>query len=159
MVKANFEKAQAKQKEQYDRKHTLAGSLSIGALVLKKDFTRKRRRGGALDYRLLGPYTITTTLGKGLYRLEWVQTGAVVNRVNGFHLKPFHAGDDAEPNGKLDSAEQNDVFKEEEQGALNGGKWEGSFNDDEEECQDDFDGAEQANCLDGEERQSGFDGV
>ena len=41
MMKANIEKAQAKQKEQYDKKHTLAGSFSIGALVLKKDFTRK----------------------------------------------------------------------------------------------------------------------
>ena len=111
MVKANIEKAQAKQKEQHDEKHTLAGSFSIGALVLKKDFTRKRRRGGALDYRWLGLYTITTSLGKGLYRLECVQTGAVVNRVNGFHLKPFHAGDDGEPNGKLDSAEQNDALR------------------------------------------------
>ena len=64
MVKANFEKAQTKQKEQYDEKHTLAGSLSIGALVLKKDFTRKHRRGGALDYRGLGPYIITTSLYK-----------------------------------------------------------------------------------------------
>ena len=159
MVKANIEKAQAKQKEQYDRKHTLAGSFSIGALVLKKDFTRKRRRGGTLDFRWLGPYTITTSLGKGLYRLECVKTGAVVNRVNGFHLKPFHAGKDAEPNGKLDSAEQNDAFKEEEQGI---------FDDDEEERQDDFDGVEQlsgfdgvnqADCPNEEEQQSGFDGV
>ena len=70
IVKANIQKAQAKQKEQYDRKHTLASSFSIGALVLKKDFTQKRRRGGALDYRWLGPYTIATSLGKGLYCLE-----------------------------------------------------------------------------------------
>ena len=78
MVKENIEKAQAKQKEQYDRKHTLAGSFAVGALVLKKDFTRKRRYGGALDYRWLGPYTITCSLGKGLYRLADVQTGAVI---------------------------------------------------------------------------------
>ena len=56
MVKANIEKAQAKQKEQYDRKHTLAGSLSIAALVLKEDFTQKHRHGGALDYRWLNHY-------------------------------------------------------------------------------------------------------
>ena len=69
MVKENIEKAQAKQKEQYDRKHTLAGSFAVGALVLKKDFTQKHRGGGALDYRWLGPYTITCSLGKGLYHL------------------------------------------------------------------------------------------
>ena len=90
-VKNNIEIAQEKQKENYDRKHTVVGSFSSGALVLKKDFTRKRRRGGALDFRWLGPYTITNSLGKGLYRLVHQQTGTVVNRVNGFHLKPYHA--------------------------------------------------------------------
>lgn len=52
MAKQNIEKAQAKQKEQY-RKHTLAGSFTTGALVLKKDFTQSKRHGGALDYRWL----------------------------------------------------------------------------------------------------------
>ena len=51
-VKANIEQAQIKQKEYYDKKHTLLGTFTNGSLVLKKDFTRKRRRGGALDYRL-----------------------------------------------------------------------------------------------------------
>ena len=109
MVKTNIEEAQAKQKEQYDRKHTLSGFFSVGALVLKKDFTRKRRRGGALDYRWLGPYTLSSNLGKGLYRLECVQTGAVIKRVNGFHLKPFREGDD------VSSAEQKYGSNDEEE--------------------------------------------
>ena len=65
MVKATIEKAQAKQEEQYDRKHTLVGSFSIGALVLKKDFTQKHRCGGALDYRWLGSSPLLPVCTKG----------------------------------------------------------------------------------------------
>ena len=68
-------------------------------------------------------------------------------------MKPFHAGDDAEPNGKLDSAEQKDSFDKEEEGGF-GGKQQGGFDGDEqengldgEEWQDDF-GDEQADSLD-----------
>ena len=39
--------AQKKQKDAYDRKHTLSNSCVIGDLVLKKDFKRKKR--GSLD--------------------------------------------------------------------------------------------------------------
>ena len=75
-VKENIEKAQAKQKEHYDRKHTLA-------------------------------YTITCSLGKGLYRLADVQTGAVIHRVNGFHLKLF-CGGDVEQNVTDDAKQKDD---------------------------------------------------
>ena len=37
----------------------------VGALVLKKDFKRKKRKGGKLDDRWLGPYMISKDLGKG----------------------------------------------------------------------------------------------
>lgn len=47
-------KAHAMQKEVYDRKHTLAGSFTAGALVLKKDVTKKHGCGRALGYRWLG---------------------------------------------------------------------------------------------------------
>ena len=53
--------------------------IAVGALVLKKDFTRKRRLGGALAYRWFGPYTITCSLGQGLYHLADMQTGAVIH--------------------------------------------------------------------------------
>ena len=39
VVKKNIENTQEKQKENYDIKHTLAGTFSSGALVLKKVFT------------------------------------------------------------------------------------------------------------------------
>ena len=63
--------ATPKQKEIYDKKHcTNPEVYSVGALVLKKDFTRKKRKGGKLDSKWLGPFRITKVLGKGLYSLE-----------------------------------------------------------------------------------------
>lgn len=69
-VKENIEQAQQKQKAYYDRKHGAGASYQVGALVKLKDFNRKKRKGGCLDFRWKGPYTITASLGKGLYRLK-----------------------------------------------------------------------------------------
>ena len=87
---------------------------------MKRDFTRKKRRGGKLDYRWQGPYVITASLGKGLFRLKetngervstnfffsrciankssvvyiivtvLMHTSQVIDRVNGFHLKLYY---------------------------------------------------------------------
>ena len=70
MVKENILNAQKKQKEQYDRKHSKPEGFSIGALVWKKYFSRKKRAGGKLESKWLGPYKITHSMGRGLYRLE-----------------------------------------------------------------------------------------
>ena len=69
-VKSNIEQAQKKQKEYYDLKHGAAACFNVGSVVLKKDFTRKKRKGGKLDYRWQGPYMITASLGKGLFKLK-----------------------------------------------------------------------------------------
>lgn len=69
-VKANIEEAQKKQKLHYDRKHAAGDLYTVGSRVLKKDFLRKKRKGGKLDYLWQGPFIITATLGKGLYRLK-----------------------------------------------------------------------------------------
>ncbi len=69
-VKSNVENAQKKQKLHYDQKHAAGDLFTVGSLVLKKDFRRKRRRGGKMDYRWQGPFTITTVLGRGLYSLK-----------------------------------------------------------------------------------------
>ena len=37
---------------------------------LRKDFRRKKRRGGKLDYHWKGPFVITKNLGKGLFQLN-----------------------------------------------------------------------------------------
>ena len=37
---------------------------------MKKDFTRKKRKGGKLDPKWVGPYCITSNLGRGLKQLS-----------------------------------------------------------------------------------------
>jgi len=74
-VKRNVEKAQKKQKEHYDKKHGAGSCYSVGSLVYKKDFLRKKRRGGKLDCKWMGPYKITADLGKGLFKLQAVERG------------------------------------------------------------------------------------
>ena len=72
LVKLNIQKAQQKQKQYYDKKHGAASCFTTGAVVLKKDFRRKKRRGGKIDKRWQGPYVITASHGKGLFRLQEV---------------------------------------------------------------------------------------
>ena len=60
--------------------------------LLKKDFLRKKRKGGKLDPRWLGQYIITQKLSKGFYSLQSVANPSdCVKRVNGAHLKAFHS--------------------------------------------------------------------
>ncbi len=61
-AKANIIKAQLKQKETYNKKHSCTETYKIGAVVLKKDFLRKKRKGGKLDTKWLGPFTIVGSL-------------------------------------------------------------------------------------------------
>ena len=42
-----------------------------------KDFRRKKRKGGKLDYRWIGPYIIISSLGKGLFKLKELGTDKV----------------------------------------------------------------------------------
>ena len=61
----------------------------VSALVLKKDFTWKKRKGGGDKW--IGPFRITKALGKGLYSLESLdKPQEIVGRVNGIHLKPWN---------------------------------------------------------------------
>ena len=90
-VKANIVAAQSRQKEQYDRKHHDREIFAEGALVLKKDMTRKKRAGGKMDNKWIGPYRIVKSMGKGLYQIESAdQFNVKIQRVHGIHLKPFY---------------------------------------------------------------------
>ena len=58
--------------------------------MLKKDFRRKKRKGGKMDPQWLGPYKVAKDLGKGFYALESLQDGSIViERINGAHLKVY----------------------------------------------------------------------
>ena len=37
---------------------------------MKKDFLRRKRKGGKMDPQCLGPYEVTKDLGKGFYTLS-----------------------------------------------------------------------------------------
>ena len=63
-AKNNIAQAQKKQKEQYDWKHANPPCYSVGAKVLKKDFTRKKRNGGKMDHNGLGPIQLPESWAK-----------------------------------------------------------------------------------------------
>ena len=90
-AKQNILSAQEKQKTAYERKHSkLREKFQVGQMVLKKDFTRKKRIGGKLDLRFKGPYTIVKVLPRGSYELS--STTGTSFRVCGAHLKLYHRG-------------------------------------------------------------------
>ena len=87
-AKTNIIAAQARQKAAYDKKHAQSDRFQKGQLVLKKDFTRKKRKGGKLDTRFLGPYIIQRELRRGTYELV-TEDGKSTVRATGTHLKPY----------------------------------------------------------------------
>ena len=64
VVQANILAAQERQKEQYDRKPRRVASRFTSA---EERFPCKKRAGGKLDHKWLGPYRISGALGRGLY--------------------------------------------------------------------------------------------
>ena len=71
MERLSEQRLKKMQKDVYDRKHS-PNSFSIGEFILKKDFKRKKRAGGKLETRYVGPYMIMKIHGKGFYRLKQV---------------------------------------------------------------------------------------
>ena len=68
-AKQNILVPQIKQKRDYDRRHAKPHLFNTGKLVLKKDFTQKRQKGGKLDMKFVGPYEIGKKLMNGVYEL------------------------------------------------------------------------------------------
>jgi hypothetical protein len=85
-AKYNIVAAQMKRKENYDAKHSKPNCFQEGEKVLKKDFTRKKRKGGKLVHWFPGPFTIKK-LPHGVYQLT-SHDGKDV-RSTGAHLKPY----------------------------------------------------------------------
>lgn len=76
------------QKINYSRKRGKRSHIAIGDKVLKKDFRRKKRAGGALDPKWLGPYEVIKDIGKGLFLVNKCDNGKV-DCVHGDHLKVY----------------------------------------------------------------------
>ena len=90
-AKKNILVAQQKQKENYDRKHAKPERFQVNQLVLKKDFTSKKTKGGKLKERYLGPYAIAKVLPHGTYELAEPSNKSKTVRATGAHLKPYTA--------------------------------------------------------------------
>ena len=111
-AKQNILVAQQKQKENYDQKHAKPVRFQVDQVVLKKDFTRKKTKGGKLKERYLGPYTITKVHPHGTYELADPSNKSKTLRATGAHLKPYTApspphGDittPSPPNGDITSS-------------------------------------------------------
>eukprot|EP00731_Ephydatia_muelleri_P019971 Em0012g796a len=65
--------------------------MMSGTQVLTKDFRKKKRKGGKLDFPWVGPYLITKSLGKGFYELQSWGKGRVttIPRVSHVHIKVY----------------------------------------------------------------------
>lgn len=87
-AKENITKAQKKQKKYYDKKHAKPDAFDIGDKVLVKDFHKKKKAGGKLRTRFIGPYEILGKANKGVYNLRSVFDNSE-KQVSGAHIKPY----------------------------------------------------------------------
>lgn len=88
-AKENIRRAQDKQKQKYDRKHAKPDAFVVGEKVLVKDFLRKKRAGGKLTTRFIGPYVILKKASKGIYSLRKLSAPYSEKKVSGAHIKPY----------------------------------------------------------------------
>ena len=86
-AKSNILQAQKKQKELFDKKNAKPLHYSVGQLVLKKDFTRTKSKGGKLKERYTGPYEITQAITRGVFQLKGPNDQVL--RATGAHLKKY----------------------------------------------------------------------
>ena len=115
-AKQNIMEAQKRQKEAFDKKHANPERYRVGQLVLKKDHTRKKRKGGKLETRFLGPYTICRVLTRGVYMLRDPagNPGHTIQATGG-HLKPYIQPLEREQPDQPEEMEQPDQREEMEQ--------------------------------------------
>ena len=86
-VAMNIKVAQNKYKKQYEKKHAKASNFCIGQLVLKKDFTCKKPKGGKLSLRYVAPFTIIRVRSQGVHDLS-CHNGTVIS-ATGSHLNVY----------------------------------------------------------------------
>ena len=84
----NISLAQREQKELYDSKHN-PNELQVGTTVLKENTRQKQRKGGKMDDRWFGPYSINRCIGKGVYELKNMKGAVLKIKVNVYRLKVY----------------------------------------------------------------------
>ena len=87
-ARENIERAQQRQKRQFDAKHNSLTKLKVGDQVLVKSMANEGRKGGKLEPQFKGgPYTISEDLGKGRFRLKNEDGKSLQKTVNTHRLK------------------------------------------------------------------------
>ena len=71
IAKKNIAKAQQRHKDSYDRRHnTSSTGIQLNDKVLLKNSKHDSRKGGKLEVRWTGPYSIIECRGKGCFKLR-----------------------------------------------------------------------------------------
>ena len=81
--------AQKKQKQKYDSKRAKPDCFQVGELVMKKNFRRKKMKGGKLQDRFDGPHRVVKKMPHGIY--EQISKDGTLIRATGGHLKMYHS--------------------------------------------------------------------
>eukprot|EP00731_Ephydatia_muelleri_P013170 Em0007g480a len=81
--------AQKKQKQKYDSKCAKPNCFQVGELVMKKNFRRKKMKGGKLQDRFDGPHRVVKKMPHGVYEL--ISKDGTLIRATGGHLKMYHS--------------------------------------------------------------------
>jgi hypothetical protein len=84
----NIVKSQKKQKAQYDMKHQFA-PFAVGDQVLVENTEHKHRKGGKMNEKWMGPYSINSSLGKGVYQLKNARGNVLKSSYNVKRLKKY----------------------------------------------------------------------
>ena len=74
----NITKAQDKQKEDFDRRHTSNSEIKVGDLILLRNNKRTVRKGGTISFAWLGPYIVSEITPKGVTTLK-KRDGQILN--------------------------------------------------------------------------------
>ena len=91
---ANIQKAQARQKKQYEAKHNTDTRITVGDKVLVKSMKNESRRVESLSLdQFTGPNTVAKDIGKGRYRLQDHNGNLLKTAINCHHLKICHDPD------------------------------------------------------------------
>ena len=87
-AKSNIEKAQEKQKKQFDAKHK-PPTFQPGDKVWIYNSRKDTRQGGKLEWNWNGPYKIVEQTSRGTYRLQNEQGKLLKQAVSSNRLKPY----------------------------------------------------------------------
>ena len=102
---SNIQEAQARQKQDYERRHKSKRKFQVGEKVLLWNLRRADRKGGRSVDPWLGPYEVTSVTEMGLYELQ-SETGEVLKkRQHGVNLKLFNDREEDMPSARKGHAD------------------------------------------------------